>query len=149
MKCMVVIEDLSNLSNSARCYMSIEPDWIKLDLRSGFSTKESSEAENIFESHVWPDGDSMRLHVRPIHCSHQSAKHRDQLELAPPWSMVCSWLRPASVVRPHCSRLRKPPVLNWWACALQFNQHSWSVTELQTYIQSRDLSPYAWLVASR
>ena len=59
------------------------------------------------------------------------------------------WLGPVSVMQPHCSSLREPPVLNWLACALQSNQHSWSVTELQIYIyQSQDLSPHAWLVAS-
>lgn len=94
-------------------------------------TKKSRQAENI-SNHT--------LNQKGIVCdcmytfdsffTSVSTASRSLVELG------CSivWLLPASVMRPHCSRLCTPLVHNWWACALQSNQHSWSVTELQTYI---------------
>ena len=130
---MAVVEDLSNWSKSAWCYCRsmlslIEGSEALVEIRLFYEEKQTDW--EYFESHVWPERYSMRLYIHPIQSFTWVCIVPRSLELG------CSivWLHPASVMWPHCPRLREPPVLDWWACALQSNQHSWSVTELQIYI---------------
>ena len=93
---------------------------------------------------------SVWLYIYPIHGSLQSAQLRDWysfMSLAAPL-FDSAQLQSCGHI---CFRLCKSPVFNWWACAIQTNQHSWSLMELQTYNyihRSQSLSPLVWFVAS-
>ena len=161
---MVNVEDLHNLSKSARdlCWV-----WLKgqsasrHESRSGFSMKTADWLRNYFKSHTFGQNCiecdciyiwfivHFRVHSTELGCSQiwgwfDSAQFQSCSRIVP----VCVSLQYSIGEHAHYSLINIPEVWRTY-------RHIYIYTciyiyiYIHVYIQSRDLSPYAWLVASR